>query len=102
MTKRDKKTFLELPKIYDDLRDFALTGFLKMIVMTIVQIEALDRMSFENMLALESGLERQSVINSIATKIIPLKTAFGEIVKEMVDSRIIKIGTNNESQGNKV
>lgn len=52
------------------------------------------------MMAEEPGVKRQAVVDSIATKILPLQSAFGELLKEMIDSGIVKTGTKNEQREN--
>lgn len=99
--KRHKKAFSELPEIYQDLRNFALTGFTVMVRKMLSEVETLSKMSFENMMAEPVGIKRQSIIDSIVTKVMPTQSAFGDLLKGMIERGILKTGTKNEPQGNK-
>lgn len=81
---RYKKESQEISQIYNDLRDFVMKGFIKLLVGFQAELAYLHRLSAENLLATKSPLERQHIIDSMVTKVIPTQSAFADILREMV------------------
>lgn len=78
-----KDEFGELPEMYQTLRDFAVKGYMNLIVGFQAELAFLHNLSTETMLSLQ-GLERQHVIDSLITKIIPAESAFADLLHEMI------------------
>lgn len=93
-----KEEFGELPELYQTLREFALKGYTHLIVGFQAELAYLHNLSTENMLALKDPLERQSVIDSLITKIIPAESAFADMLQEMIKDNPGMIGEITEDK----
>jgi len=74
----------EESEIYKRLSTFALHGYALLLVGFQKEIEYLHRLSIENLYAVKNPLERQRIIDSIVTKVIPTQSAFADILREII------------------
>ena len=74
-------------QIYSELSKFAMSGYAKMLRDVQEEIKHLHTLSAENLFQVPPGAERQSIIDSIATKIIPLQTGFADMLQDMFEQR---------------
>lgn len=95
---RYKKDLEGMPQIYEDLKYAADQGYAKMLVGLQEQIDTLVRMSAENLFAGDlTPLERQSIIDSMITKVLPGKTTVASMIKKLTDSKKIIPKEENKS-----
>lgn len=87
---RYKKQFEEAPEVYNDLRRIAIEGYAEIVRGFQEELVALHRFSAENMLALESPLERQQIIDSMIKNVIPTQMAFADMLKKLVTAKKIE------------
>lgn len=80
-----KKQFTDLPSMFVTLRTFALSGYTKLIVGFQEELAYLHKLSIENMMAVSEPLQRQTVIDSLITKVIPTESAFADMIKGIVE-----------------
>lgn len=78
-----KKEFEEMPQIYEDLGNFAISGYTKLMIGYQEELGTLHRMSTQNLLAKDlTPIERQSIIDSMVTKVITTESAFADMLKD--------------------
>ena len=87
---RYKKQLGEMPQIYEDLRMFAMSGYTKMVVGFQEELATLHKMSVENLFAVKDPLEKQQIIDSLISKVIPTESAFADMTKKLIDSNKIQ------------
>lgn len=82
---RYKEKFSELPEHFQYLKQFALKGYVQKLIGFQEEIEVLHRLSTQNMLVTKDPMDRQKIIDSLLTTVIPTQSAFTDILKETVD-----------------
>lgn len=80
-----KKEFTDLPEMFVTLRTFALSGYTKLLVGFQDELAYLHKLSIENMMAVDKPLERQTIIDSLISKVIPTESAFADMLKGIVE-----------------
>ena len=80
-----RQKYNELPEMYEYLRNFALQGYTKTIVGFQEELKVLHELSAQNMLAVTDPLDRQTVIDSLISKVIPTESAFADMLKHIIE-----------------
>ncbi|KAF6245468.1 hypothetical protein [Nitrosopumilus sp. b2] len=87
---RYKKETQELSEFYQYLRDFVSMGFLKMMIGFQHELAYLHKLSAENLLATKNPSERQHIIDSMVTKVLPTQSAFADILRDMSEEHFLQ------------
>lgn len=93
-----KHIVLESADLMSHLKYFTEYGFAKEAWALKHQLTFLNFISNENLLNAKSVVERQQVVDSIATKIIPMISNMNEILYRMINHNKLKYGTEVPKQ----
>ncbi len=81
-----KKIIGELPEIFQDLKQASHEGFARMLVGVQNLLDSMLKMSGENLFAEDlTATEKQRIIDSIVTKVLPSKTATASMIKKLME-----------------
>jgi hypothetical protein len=92
---RYRKESQEISHIYNDLRDFVMKGYIKLLAGFQEELAYLHRLSAENLLATKNPLDRQHIIDSMVTKVVPTQSAFADILREMAEEKYMREYSEN-------
>ncbi|MBM3896807.1 MAG: hypothetical protein FJ360_03605 [Thaumarchaeota archaeon] len=85
-----KKQFIEPPSIFEDLKKRTTEGYLELLIAIQSIIDTLVEMSGKNLFSKNlNPIQKQSIIDSIITKVLPAKASAANAIKRMMDRQML-------------
>ena len=81
-----KQQLEEMPAIFEDIKKKTTEGYMRLVEQVIYALDKLIEMSGKNVLATDlTPVQRQMIIDSIVTKVLPAKTNTVSTIKKMME-----------------